>query len=157
MKILVKTWILAASLLLAWGCAETTGKKEPPTGQAVVPQLRFSDSGGKTAGPLKITRIELNFSNHRGDITVPVNSRFSAYAVIRFDGNGLFQAAWVADGRTLENISVNVVFGKTLTLHTGQGTVIPTFEPGSHSLNLKIHAPVPEFEVPEITYFVTGG
>ncbi len=116
----------------------------------------FNSSGGKTTGSLKIRRIELNFSNNRGEITVPLNSGLYPYAIIRFDGNGLFRATWEIDGRILEEVAINITFGRTLTLHIRKNTVLPTFEPGLHRITLKVHEPSTGFKIPVITYFVTG-
>ena len=103
-----------------------------------------------------MTRIEINFSNERGDITVPMNSTLSPYAVIRFDGNGLFRATWVVDGRVLEEVATTVTFGNTMTIRMGTGTMLPTFEPGAHSLTLRVVEPTPAFAIPVVRYFVTG-
>ncbi len=146
-------WVGVLAIIFHMGCATLGDGKTAVTHQ---PQFMFTEGGGKTTGPLKMTRIELNFSNHRGDITVPMHSKILPYAIIRFDGNGSFQAVWEVDGRALETIAVNVAFGKTLTLHTGPGTTFPTFEPGPHSLTLKVKQPIPKFKIPVIQYFVTG-
>jgi hypothetical protein len=147
-------FLLLSSLI----CACAAVEPGEGTGATMPPPLHysFSGSGGKTTGPLNITRVELNFQNDRGEITVPLKSRISAYAVIRFDGNGLFRASWEADGRVLEEVAIHVVFGKTLTLTTRPATILPTFEPGPHYVALRIKEPVPGFDIPVIRYFVTG-
>lgn len=142
-------------IILLCGCSDMGSRGTVSTEQSPM-NYTFSGSGGKTTGPLKITRIELNFSNNRGEITVPINSRLRPYAVIRFDGNGLFRAAWEVDGRKLEEVAIPVTFGNTLTLYIREGTVLPTFEPGPHRLTLKVYEPLTNFEIPFITYFVTG-
>lgn len=111
-------------------------------------------SGGMTTGPLALRRIELQFPNQRGEITVPLHSRLAARATIQFDGNGLFRAAWVVDGRVIETVSLTVTFGDTLTMDTAPSTVLPTLEPGPHDLTLRIEQPLPSFTVPVIRYWV---
>lgn len=145
-------WLAALLLLLSSGCATTKGGEEV----SGVPVYTITGSGGKTTGPLRITRIELNFQNDRGEIAVPINGEILPYAVIRFDGNGLFRAAWMVDGRPLEEVAINVTFGDTITLRTSPGTVFPAFEPGQHTVTLKINEPAPPFDIPVIRYFVTG-
>ncbi len=153
---MIKIWNALVCTFFILGCAAMTEQEGAQTEQAFQPHYEFSGSGGKATGPLKMTRIELNFSNNLGDITIPMNSRLDAYAIIRFDGNGLFRASWLVDGRILEHVAINVTSGNTLTLRTAAGTIIPTFEPGPHSLTLKVEEPVPGFKIPVITYFVTG-
>lgn len=151
-KLLLIIWLM----LFFCGCFTMETRQGVKILKQPEPHYTFTDSGGKTTGPLKITRIELCFQNDRGEMAVPINSKLRAYAVIRFDGNGLFRAAWEVDGRILEEMAFNVIFGKTLTLWTGPGVVLPTFEPGPHRLTLIVEEPAPPFEIPTIQYFVTG-
>lgn len=143
-------FVMVISIFVA-GCVGVEKSTSPPE-----PSYSISGSGGNTGGPLRIKRIELNFQNDRGEITVPLNSRLKAYAVIRFDGNGLFRASWVVDGRVLEEVAITVTYGNTLTIWTSSSTIIPTFEPGPHTLTLRIKEPKPHFKIPVIRYFVTG-
>ncbi len=155
----IETRCRSLILLLALfpcACAAIDAGDGAGASDAALPQYSVTGSGGRTTGPLELTRIEMNFSNGRGDITVPMNSSLGAYAVIRSNGNGLFRAAWEVDGRPLEELAFNMSFGSTLTVRTGQGTILPTFEPGPHRLSLKVREPVPAFSVPVIEYFVTG-
>ncbi len=143
-------------ILLFAGCSAMDVKGNTESTSLPQPRYTITGSGGKTTGPLKITRIELNFSNGRGEITVPMNSRMRPYAIIRFDGNGLFRAVWEVDGRKLEDVAINITFGDTLTLRTRPDTILPTFEPGPHRLTLNVTEPAAGFDIPVITYFVTG-
>lgn len=159
MKHRKRSFFLAAAIgiviVFLWSCQttsyRTTTEPSPP-----MQHYKITGSGGATTGPLRINRVELNFQNDRGEITVPMNSKLRAYAVIRFDGNGLFRASWVVDGRAIEEVSIVITYGNTLTLWTAPGTVLPTFEPGPHTLTLQIKQPRPVFRVPVIRYFVTG-
>ncbi len=155
-SILVKTARSFALLfIILCGCSAIEIKDTESTIPSML-NYTFNSSGGKTTGSLKITRIELNFSNNRGEITVPLNSKLYPYAIIRFDGNGLFRATWEVDGRILEEVAISITFGRTLTLHIRENTVLPTFEPGPHRITLKVHEPSTGFKIPVIAYFVTG-
>jgi hypothetical protein len=156
LKLRSHMFIIIWMMIFFCGCYSMEARNGIETIKPPKPHYTFSDSGDKATGPLKITRIELCFQNDRGEMTVSVNSRLRAYAVIHFDGNGLFRAAWMVDGRILEEIAFNITFGKTLTLWTSPGVILPTFEPGPHSLTLFVKEPVPPFEIPAIQYFVTG-
>jgi len=49
-----------------------------------------------------LTQIEMVFDNGRPDVMVPRNHPgLRAYAAVGFQGAGMFQAFWVADGRIL--------------------------------------------------------
>ena len=119
------------------------------------PESFYQLSGGTNTGPLELRRMELTFSNDRGEITVPFDSRLRATAIIRFDGSGLFRATWVLDGREIETVVINIVFGDTLKLSMKKGMHLPTFDPGPHQLTLKIQDPATALTLPVITYFVT--
>ena len=147
------TVLMGVVLFFLNGCTGIDKRGDSPPSQ---PLYTIMGSGGKTTGPLRLTRIELNFQNDRGEITVPINGKVLPYAIIRFDGNGLFRATWIVDDRPLEEVSINITFGNTIILRTSPGTVFPTFEPGQHTLTLRITQPVPPFDVPVIRYFVTG-
>jgi hypothetical protein len=148
-------WVLLV-VFFFFGCSSVRLNEERKTPVTFHPQYTITGSGGETTGPLKITRIELNFSNDRGDMTIARNSELCAYAIIRFNGNGLFRASWEVDGIPLEAVEIHITFGNTITLRTGDSTIIPTFEPGPHNLTLRVKEPIPDFEIPIIKYFVTG-
>jgi len=144
-----QVWIAVLVLLLLHaisGCANLRPVDAPP------PYIHLS--GGMTTGPLALRRIELQFPNQRGEITVALHSHLTARASVQFNGNGLFRADWVVDGRVVEAISFMVTFGDTLTIDTAPTTVLPTLEPGPHELTLRIEQPIPSFSVPVIRYWV---
>ena len=148
--------------LLASSCAYVDNRSAENNGggydEAIAngPSYRISGAGGKSAGPLRIRRAELYFNNHRSEITVPMHSKLGAYAVLKTDGSGLLRTAWAVDGRILERMDINLTFGSTVTINTSPNTILPTFEPGPHRLELQILEPTPGFAVPGIRYFVTG-
>ena len=133
-----------------------TGVTGCVTARDTVPPTLYHLSGSTTTGPLQVRRVEITFPNERGEITVQRNYKdLKAKAIIRFNGNGPFRAAWVVDERTVEFVTVMVTFGDTLTIETAPATVLPTFEPGIHSVTLNIMDPLPPFNVPVVNYVVT--
>ena len=147
------TLATAALALGIAACAPSTsaerGTPPPPTAP------HFEITGGTTTGPLRIERVELVFDNGFGSITVPQHSRLGATATLRFSGNGPLRAEWRADGRPIEQVNLIVTHGATLRLPLAPTTVVPTFEPGPHTLTLAILAPQPTFDLPTIRYLVT--
>ncbi len=146
--------LAAAAVALALsGCGTA-----PVAGTAPAPPAApvFRLSGGATTGPLAVRRVEIVFPNGRGEIMVPRSAALRAEAVIRFNGNGPFRAVWVVDGRPVEIVAQMIAFGDTLTLGTSPATVLPTFEPGPHTVTLRIEQPAPPFPVPVVSYIVTG-
>ncbi len=135
----------ALSALLA-GCA---GAPQAPPGPPALPPVQ----GGATTGPLRIERLEITFPNGFGSITVPKGARLAARAVIRCSGNGAFRADWVVDGRVVETVTRTVTYGKTFELTTPAGA-LPTFEPGPHTVTLRIREPRPGFDPPVVRYLV---
>ena len=148
--------LVAGIVLLIGGCSTTIDTDS--TGTAATPGVpyRITGAGGKTSGPLQITRIELMFANQQAEVTVPQYARLHARAVIRTDGNGTLRATWLVDGRPLEAVALSLSFGSTVTLQTSADTRLPTFEPGPHTVTLQVQEPAPPFPVPVIRYFVTG-
>jgi len=154
-KAAVVAGALAAGLL--WGGCAAPGASTPGEGsRSPSPGVEVVGSGGRTAGPLGLVRAELTFDNALGEATVARGEPLGACGTLRFDGNGLLRAAWEVDGRTLEVVSAHVVFGNSVRVCTGAGTVLPTFEPGPHQVTLRVQEPRPDFEIPTLRYFVTG-
>ncbi len=143
--------LAAAGLLWLAGCAAgTPAPSEPPS---PLPTVRVT-GGGKTTGPLVIDRIEITFENGFGSITVDRGARLTARAVVRFSGNGVFRATWLVDGRPLEQVQHLVTYGETLTVEAGRVAPLPTFEPGGHTLTLKVEQPAGAIRAPVVRYFV---
>lgn len=139
--------LLVAVAILGVGCV-APGPGAPGS------QPPYRLSGGFTAGPLAVRRVELTFGSGRPEATVRREERVGARAVIRFAGSGPFDAAWVVDGRPVETVALMITFGDTLTLETA--APLPTFEPGPHAVTLRIHAPAGAPPAPSITYLVTA-
>ncbi len=136
------------------GCLPINQQKDATSTDLIVPQYSFISSSGLTSGPLQITTIELKFQNGLGDITLTSKTPPQPEAIIKFNGNGLFQAYWQVDNRDIEPVSINVTFGKTLKLRVMNTTQIPTYQPGQHHVNLRIISPKTKIKSPAITYFV---
>ncbi|HHM04535.1 MAG TPA: hypothetical protein ENJ19_02170, partial [Gammaproteobacteria bacterium] len=119
-------------------------------------QLDVQSGRPSTAGPLVINRVELQFENGRGDITVPLNASLKAQALINYTGNGVLAARWVVDGRPIQQINRSLSFGSDVVIETGDIPPLPTFEPGSHRLSLQILQPRANLRIPVLRYFVRG-
>ncbi len=112
-------------------------------------------TGTTTPGPLRVERLELVFDNGFGTITLPRDSRLAATAILRYRGSGSLRAEWRVDGRPVELVNQIITHGSTLRLPLAPTTVLPTFEPGPHTVTLSILAPQVAFDLPAIHYFVT--
>ncbi|MBI5069189.1 MAG: hypothetical protein HZB56_13215 [Deltaproteobacteria bacterium] len=139
--------LAVAAALAASGCA---GPAAAPPPEA--PPHRIS--GGASAGPLQVERVELLFPNGRGEIAVRRNAGLTARALIRFRGSGPLLARWAVDGMPVEQVSLLATFGDTLTLDTS--TALPTFEPGRHRLALELLQPIARVSLRSISYVVTA-
>lgn len=104
-----------------------------------------------------LRRIELVFQNGRTDIVVPRRyPNLRVYATLNFSGTGILRATWKVDGRPIGLIAEPVVFGERLVFASGPTVILPTSDPGQHTLMLDIEHPKPALRLPRITYFVTA-
>jgi hypothetical protein len=87
----------------------------------------------------------------------------TAYADLKFEGTGLFQAQWMVDGVVFRSFSRQLNFANRATLTSGQAAPggpqlsLPTNIPGEHTVTLQVLQPGLTFEVPVIRYFVSLG
>jgi len=116
------------------------------------------------AAPFAISYLALRWED--GSIRRTVNqgdSGLSAYADLKYEGTGLFQAQWLVDGVIFRSLSRQLNFANRLTLSSGQVTPggpqlsLPTNIPGEHQVSLRVLQPGLSFEVPVIRYFVSLG
>ena len=149
MTMTTKTLWLWVTLAVVAGCA---GGPRPTADAPPPPRIRVT--GGATTGPLTLGRIEITLDNGFGSATVERNGPVRARAVINLSGNGLFRATWLVDGRPVEQVQHLVTYGTTLTLETGPGNPLPTFEPGNHQVTLRIDEPAGGLKAPTVRYFV---
>jgi hypothetical protein len=110
-----------------------------------------------TVGGFSIQRMELFFTNNRrGETTVRRNEAgLRAAASILYSGSGLLQGRWEIDGRVIGRVFQHLTFGGALTLEMPAGITLPTFDPGSHTVQLIIENPTVAFRMPVLVYFVT--
>lgn len=104
-----------------------------------------------------LRRIELVFQNGRTDIVVPRRfPNLRVYATLNFSGTGILRATWKVDGRPIGLIAEPVVFGERLVFASGPTVILPTTDPGQHTVTLEIDHPKPALRLRRITYFVTA-
>ncbi len=110
----------------------------------------------EAAGSFGVSRVELYFSNRRGEITVKRNHRgLKAYADIRFVGSGQLTGFWEVDGRRILDVNKHLSFGTSVTLTTPDAPDLPTFDTGTHVVRFVVTSPVSSISLPQALYFVT--
>ena len=111
-------------------------------------------SGASTGGPLAINRVELQFENGRGDMTVPLNGELKVKAFINYTGNGVLEGQWLVDGRVIQQVSNVLTYGNDIVIESLKVPPFPTFNPGGHTVTFNVISPVLSFTAPTIRYFV---
>lgn len=108
-----------------------------------------------TVTGLTITRLELAFSDGKGQVTVRRNEQgIRAKATIATTGSGLLQGYWDVDGRPFPPVEQYVTFGQTVNIETPDVPPLPTFDVGDHLLRFIVTAPVIQFTLPTLVYTV---
>jgi len=116
------------------------------------------------SAPFSISYLALRWED--GSIRRTVNqgeAGLVAYADLKYEGTGLFQAQWLLDGVAIRSVSRQMSFANRATLSSGQvlpggpQLSLPTNLPGEHEVSLKVLQPGLSFEVPVIRYFVSLG
>ncbi|GAB4362363.1 MAG: hypothetical protein Kow00128_02060 [Deltaproteobacteria bacterium] len=126
-------------------------------GVQVTADLVIAIAGSEAAGPLRILRTELYFSNRRGEITVRRNERgLRAFADIRYGGTGVLTGFWEVDGRRILDVNRQLTFGTTVTLSTPEIPDLPTFDTGVHIVRLVLTGPAQPEPLPQLLYYVTA-
>jgi hypothetical protein len=106
---------------------------------------------------LDIRYLNLYFDNRRPEITVDRNAPgLLAYADIGFQGSGLLQGYWTVDGRVLGYVNRFLNSGQTITLKSPEIPALPTFDIGTHQVQLVLTAPVLRETLPKAVYFVSS-
>jgi len=146
--------LILSGILFFPGCVPVALQAPANSANSTIPQYSFIDPSGQTSGSLSIRAVELKFQNGLGDITLPLHTPPQPEAIIKFNGNGLFQAHWLADGRIIETVGINVTYGKTLKLKLLNISQITAFAPGSHTISLIIQSPATTLNIPVIHYFM---
>lgn len=117
-------------------------------------QLRVANLTGPAA-PFTISSLRLRWEDGRTDQTVDRDFLpLIAYADLKFEGTGLFQAQWTLDGIPIGIFTEQLAFANTVVFDTRRLIPLPTTEPGEHIVSLQILSPQVTFQVPRIRYFV---
>lgn len=120
-------------------------------------QLRVIFGQGPSA-PFTISQLRLRWEDGRTDLSVTQGQGpLQAFADVKFEGTGLFQAQWTVDGIPLAIFTRQLAFAGQLTMDSGGAVSLPTFAPGEHLVTLRILSPAVTFQVPVIRYFVRLG
>ena len=145
---------IGIGLILLVGCWLAGFMDSPLMAVPPPPSLR-----PKIPTPIKfdINRIELFFENRRAEITVERNfPRLKAYANIRFSGSGLLQGYWKVDHRIIAYVNQFLAPGQTVTLETPPAPPLPTFDTGTHLVELVVTNPSTLIPLPTVIYFVSA-
>jgi len=109
------------------------------------------------AVPFAVSRVDITFDNQRAEITTERNSpTLRAYARIRVNGSGLLQGYWKVDNQIIGQISQYVTGDQVVVLSAPVIPPLPTFNPGSHSIQFEIINPPVAFPLPKALYYVTA-
>ena len=110
------------------------------------------------AAPFSISFIQLRFEDGKSYKQVSQDFEFlEAFADLKYEGTGIFQAQWLVDDKPFRVVSQNFPFARQETLKSGKNPPLPTQVPGIHEVSLNILQPKIEFKIPKIRYFVTPG
>jgi len=113
----------------------------------------FSQNPAAASGGLIIQRLALSFADGRAEVTTTRNGKVRAHADILYDGAGLLEGYWEADGRVIGRISRHLADNGAVSL-PGPAAPIPTFDPGTHQLRFVVTAPETVFSSATLVYFV---
>ncbi len=126
--------------------------------------INVTEATGPRAA-FQVSYLQLRFADGKAYKVVPRDEKgLTAYADIKYEGTGLFQAQWLVDGAPFRMITRAMPFALDMTLDSsgvlpGQPPVLPglpTNIPGIHEVSLRILQPAVSFLVPIIRYFVSA-
>jgi PKD repeat protein len=125
-------------------------------GEAAIRAVVIREERGARA-PFQVSFIQLRFEDGKSYKVVAQNYRpLRAYADMRYEGTGLFQAQWLLDGQPFGITTKAMPFYDFVTIDSGELPGLPTQELGMHEVSLKILQPQTDFEIPVIRYFVAA-
>jgi uncharacterized protein YceK len=108
------------------------------------------------SAPFNLTSIILRWKEGQSSLAVPKGTeKLMAYADIKFEGTGPFQAQWLVDGQVVSVVSRTLSFAGKVTLDSGTTPGLPTSIPGPHDVTLRILNPSVSFTLPVIRYVVS--
>lgn len=126
-------------------------------GEATMLVIAVREEKGPRAA-FQISFIQLRFEDGKSYKVVPQDFRpLIAYADIKYEGTGLFQAQWLFDGQPFGNTTKAMPFSDFIIIDSGKLPGLPTQMLGIHEVSLKILQPQADFTIPVIRYFVTSG
>ena len=130
-------------------------------GDPTILALKIGEEIGPRA-PFRIFVLQLRFADGLGYKTVNQGERgLAAFADIKYEGTGLFEAQWTVDGMPFRLVTQMMPFASATTVDSGGiGRIpgLPTTAPGIHEVGLRIIRPDIDFAVPVVRYYVvTGG
>lgn len=106
--------------------------------------------------PFSLASVLLRWKDGQSSLSVPRDSRsLVAYADIKFEGTGHFQAQWLVDGQVIKTVTQAMSFAGRTTIDSGTMPVFPTSIPGPHDVTLRIFNPAVNFRLPVIRYVVS--
>ncbi|MCX6560192.1 MAG: PKD domain-containing protein [Candidatus Aminicenantes bacterium] len=118
--------------------------------------IRVEQPTGPTA-PFQIFFLQLRFEDGLSYKVVPRGfAGLTAFADIKYEGTGLFQAQWLVDGMPFQTASQALPFAEATTLNSGRIPALPTSMTGMHEVSLRILSPASTLTMPIIRYFVSA-
>jgi PKD repeat protein len=126
-------------------------------GEAQTQAITVKEEKGPRAA-FQISFIQLRFEDGKSYQVVAKDFRpLVAYADIKYEGTGLFQAQWLLDGQPFGNTTKAMPFSNFINIDSGKLPALPTQMLGMHEVSLKILQPQADFKIPAIRYFVSAG
>jgi hypothetical protein len=108
------------------------------------------------SAPFSLTSVILRWKDGQSSLTVPKGTEgLKAYADIKFEGTGPFQAQWLVDGQVVSTVSQTLSFAGKATLDSGAAPALPTSILGPHDVTLRVLNPAVTFRLPVIRYVVS--
>lgn len=108
------------------------------------------------SAPFNLTSVILRWKDGQSMISVPKGSEgLTAYADIKFEGTGPFQAQWLVDGQVLKTVSQTLSFAGRATIDSGAMPALYTNILGPHDVTLRVLNPNTNFRIPVIRYEVS--
>ncbi|MBN1223928.1 MAG: PKD domain-containing protein, partial [Candidatus Aminicenantes bacterium] len=120
-------------------------------------EVNITPSRGPAA-PFNISFVQLRFDD--GKDYKQVTKGFEplvAYADLKYEGAGAFQAQWLVDGKPYQVVNESFPFADQRTIETGRTPPLPTRIEGMHEVSLSIVQPLAEYRIPVLRYYVSSG
>ena len=139
-----------AFMVKAW---DWGGQAGDPT---IVPITIREETGPRA--PFRIFVLQMRFEDGLAYKIVGQGAvGLTAFADIKYEGTGMFDAQWTVDGMPFRPVTRVLPFAQSTTIDTGRVPALPTTSPGLHEVGLRIARPDVEFNVPVIRYYVVAG